>query len=55
MPEKIKQEFQDILYEDILMAKQIDQRRVMKKLILIEKDIIKSIMNKEIIYYKEMS
>ena len=52
MPEKIKQEFQDILYEDILTAKQIDQRKVMKKLILVEKDIIKSIMNKEILYYK---
>lgn len=52
MAEKIKEKLQDILYEDVLMAKKIDQRTVIKKLIMVEKDIIKSIMNKETLYYK---
>ena len=52
LPEKIKQEFQTILYEDVLQAVKIDQVGILKKLILIEKDIVRSIMAKEKTYYK---
>ena len=43
---------QNILVEDILTADNIDQVKIMKKLIILEKEIFNSIMNKETIYYK---
>lgn len=43
---------QNILVEDILTADNIDQVNIMKKLIILEKVIYKSIMNKETKYYK---
>ena len=52
LPEDIKQKMQDILVEDILTADNIDQVNIMKKLIILEKDIFNSIMNKETKYYK---
>ena len=48
----IKAKFQDILYEDIMTSTKIDQIDIMKKLVIVEKEIIKSIMNKETTYYK---
>lgn len=48
----IKKKLQDILYEDVMTAIEVDQVGIMKKLIVIEKDIIKSIQNKETKYYK---
>ena len=52
LPEDIKQKMQDILVEEILTADNIDQVNIMKKLIILEKDIFNSIMNKETKYYK---
>ena len=40
------------MYNDVLNVDQVDQIDVMKKLILVEKSIIKSIMNKETKFYK---
>lgn len=48
----IKERLQNILYEDVLTCDQIDQVKVMKELIFVEKEIIRSIMNKETKYYK---
>ena len=52
LPEDIKKKFQDMLYEDIMTAAKVDQVAIMKKLIVIEKEIIRSIQNKETKYYK---
>lgn len=52
LSEEIKSKLQHILYEDVLTADKIDQINVMKKLILLEKEIYRSIMNKETKYYK---
>lgn len=52
LSEGIKARLQDILYEDIMTNPNIDQIKIMKELVLVEKDIIKSIMNKETTYYK---
>ena len=52
LSEDIKSKLQGILYEDILTADNIDQIKIMKKLIILEKEIFNSIMNKETIYYK---
>ena len=52
LPDGIKRKLQNILYEDVLTATNIDQVKIMKKLVIIEKEIISSIMNKETIYYK---
>ena len=48
----IKNKLQEILYEDIMKADNIDQIDIMKKLIVIEKQIIDSILNKETTYYR---
>ena len=48
----IKKKLQDILYEDIMTADNIDQVKIMKHLVFVEKSIIKSINNKETTYYK---
>ena len=52
LPEDIKRKMQNILVEDILTTDNIDQVNIMKKLIILEKVIYKSIMNKETKYYK---
>ncbi len=52
LSEGIKAQLQDILYEDIMTSGNINQVAIMKKLVLVEKDIIRSIMNKETTYYK---
>jgi len=52
LSEDTKEKLQRILYEDILTADNIDQVNIMKKLVLFEKEIYNSIMNKEIKYYK---
>ena len=52
LPEDIKRRMQNILVEDILTTDNIDQVNIMKKLIILEKVIYKSIMNKETKYYK---
>lgn len=52
LPEEIKSKLQNILYEDVLMTNNIDQIKIMKKLVIMEKDIFSSIMNKETKYYK---
>lgn len=41
-----------MLYEDVMTAVKVDQVKIMKKLIIIEKEIIRSIQNKETKYYK---
>jgi len=51
LPDGIKQAFQDIIYNDILNKDDINQIEIMKKLIIIEKQIAQSIMNKETTYY----
>lgn len=43
---------QDILFEDILTSGNINQVEIMKKLVIMEKEIYQSIMNKETKYYK---
>ena len=48
----MKAKLQDILYEDILTADNIDQIAIMKKLIIMEKEITSSILKKETKYYK---
>ena len=48
----IKAQFQDILYEDIMTNNNISQIEIMKKLVIVEKEIIRSIMAKETTYYK---
>lgn len=52
LSDKIKEKLQTILYEDILTADKLDQVTIMKKLILLEKEIYRSIMSKETLYYK---
>ena len=52
LSEGIKAKLQDILYEDIMTSTNIDQVEIMKKLVLVEKEIVRSIMNKETTYYK---
>lgn len=52
LSDEIKDTLQNLLYEEIMTADRIDQIRIMKKLILIEKEIVKSIQNGETKYYK---
>ena len=52
LSEDIKKKLQRILYEDILTADKVDQKNIMTKLVLLEKEIYNSIMNKETKYYK---
>lgn len=52
MSEDIKNKLQRILYEDVLTADKVDQKNIMTKLVLLEKEIYNSIMNKETKYYK---
>jgi hypothetical protein len=52
LSEGTKKRLQRILYEDVLTADKVDQVRVMKQLIIFEKEIYNSIMNKETKYYK---
>ena len=52
LSESIKSKLQHILYEDVLTADTVDQKEIMKKLVLLEKEIYRSIMNKETSYYK---
>ena len=52
LSESIKNKLQHILYEDVLTADTVDQKEIMKKLVLLEKEIYRSIMNKETSYYK---
>ena len=52
LSEDVKKKLQHILYEDVLTTDKVDQIRVMKQLIIFEKEIYNSIMNKETKYYK---
>lgn len=52
LSDEIKAKLQNILYEDILTNNKIDQVGLMKKLVLMEKEIFNSINNKETKYYK---
>lgn len=52
LSEDTKERLQHILYEDVLTADKVDQVHVMKQLIIFEKEIYNSIMNKETKYYK---
>ena len=52
LSEDTKKKLQHILYEDVLTADKVDQVNVMKQLIIFEKEIYNSIMNKETKYYK---
>ena len=47
-----KKKLLDILYEDVMNTPNIDRLKVIKKLILVEKAIVKAIMTKDISYYK---
>ena len=51
LSEDVKRKLQHILYEDVLTADKVDQIHVMKQLIIFEKEIYNSIMNKETKYY----
>ena len=48
----VKKRMQKILHDEILTADKIDQVKIMKQLVILEKDIYNSIMNKETRYYK---
>lgn len=52
LSDSVKEKLQNLLYEEILTADKVDQVRVMKKLVIIEKEIFNSIMKKETKYYK---
>lgn len=52
LPDRIRTRLQDILYEDIMTAGNINQVVIMKHLILLEKEIIANIMAKKTDYYK---
>lgn len=52
LSEDVKRRLQHILYEDVLTADKVDQVHVMKQLVIFEKEIYNSIMNKETKYYK---
>jgi hypothetical protein len=52
LPDDIKSEFKEILYEDIMNADNIDQITIMKKLVMMENSIYDSIMNGETKYYR---
>jgi hypothetical protein len=52
LPDDIKSEFKEILYEDIMNADNIDQIAIMKKLVMMENSIYDSIMNGETKYYR---
>ena len=52
LSEDVKKKLQHILFEDVLTADKVDQVHVMKQLIIFEKEIYNSIMNKELKYYK---
>ena len=52
LPLDIKNEFKNILLNDIMTSDNIDQIGIMKKMIMLENKIHKSIMNKEVKYYR---
>lgn len=52
LSESVKKEMQNILYEDILTADNIDQIRIIKKLAILEKQIYENIMSKKTDFYK---
>lgn len=52
LPDQIKSRLKQILYEDILNSGPIDQVAIMKKMILVEKEIIDNIMAKKTDFYK---
>ena len=52
LSDEIKEILQNLLYEEIMTADKIDQLRIMKKLIFLEKEIVRSIQAKETKYYK---
>lgn len=52
LSEDVKKKLQRILYEDVLTADKVDQVHIMKQLVIFEKEIYRSIMNKETKYYK---
>ena len=52
LPEDIKDEFKNILLNDIMTSDNIDQVNIIKKMIMLENTIHKSIMNKELKYYR---
>lgn len=52
LSEDVKRRLQHILYEDVLTADKVDQVHIMKQLVIFEKEIYNSIMNKELKYYK---
>lgn len=52
LSEDVKRRLQHILYEDVLTADKVDQVHIMKQLVIFEKEIYNSIMNKETKYYK---
>lgn len=53
--DKAKKELQDILYEDILTADEIDQVKIIKKLAILERQIYDSLHSGEKEYYKPAS
>ena len=52
--EYTKDALQQILYEDILTAENIDQKRIMEKIAILEKQIEQSLANGEKNYYKPL-
>lgn len=52
--DKTQEKLQEILYEDILNSKEIDQLKVLKDLAKVEKEIFNSLLNKNKEYYKPL-
>lgn len=52
LQDEIKDEFKRMLYEDIMTSDNIDQIKLLKKMVILESRIHESIMNKETKYYK---
>jgi hypothetical protein len=52
LQEKTRDRLKEILYEDILNEKDIDQMKVLNNIVVLERDIHQSLVNGETIYYK---
>lgn len=52
LPTQVKNTFKKVLYEDVMSCPVVDQVKIMKQMILFEKEVYNNIMSKKLDYYK---